>query len=98
MWLILDAKTALTGSGPRGRSFKSNLPRSIKSSSYGFQTEAFFFIVIQIDKFDTRMRSAIPASAEIALEAFVPRSYTSVVLTVTLVGQQDARRQGTVAL
>jgi hypothetical protein len=42
--------------------------------------------------------SAILASAEIALDAFVLRSYTAVVLTVTLVGLQDARRQGTIAL
>jgi len=48
---------------------------------------------------DIRMRlPANPAFAEITLDAFVPRSYTTVVLTATLVGLQDARRQATVAL
>jgi hypothetical protein len=60
---------------------------------------SLFLYCHMIDKFDTRMRSsAIPASAEIALDAFVPRSYTAVVITVTMVGLQNARRQGTEAL
>jgi hypothetical protein len=51
------------------------------------------------DWFDTHMRfSANPVFVKIAFDAFVPRSYTTVVLTVTLVGLQDARRQETVAL
>jgi hypothetical protein len=70
----------------------------MKSSSYGFRMEAIFFMVTR-DWFDTRMRlSASTVFVEIMLDAFVLRSYTTVVLTATLVGLQDARRQGTVEL
>jgi hypothetical protein len=70
----------------------------MKSSSYGFRMEAIFFIAT-LDWFDTHMRfSANPVFVKIAFDAFVPRSYTTVVLTATLVGLQDARRQETVAL